>query len=69
MWLLGISLFARDCPHSFRVHIDPETYGWISPYEKGVPEKWPVDFGFMQAHETVVEPRTGFVMRVVAADR
>lgn len=52
----------------FKVHINRNTYGWISPYEKGVPEKWPVDFGYMQAHETVEEAgggtlaeETGFV--------
>ncbi len=52
----------------FKVHINRNTYGWISPYEKGVPEKWPVDFGYMQAHETVEETgggtlaeETGFV--------
>ena len=53
----------------FKVHINKNTYGWISPYEKGVPEKWPVDFGYMQAHETVAEDgdeapaeATGFVV-------
>ena len=52
----------------FKVHINRNTYGWISPYEKGVPEKWPVDYGYMQAHETVEESgggtlaeETGFV--------
>ena len=39
----------------FKVHIRKDTYGWIAPYVKGVPEKWPVDFGYMQAHETVAE--------------
>ena len=39
----------------FKIHINKNTYGWISPYEKGVPEKWPVDYGYMQAHETVSE--------------
>ena len=39
----------------FKIHINKNTYGWISPYEKGLPEKWPVDFGYMQAHETVAE--------------
>lgn len=55
----------------FKVHINRNTYGWISPYEKGVPEKWPVDFGYMQAHETVAEDgaetpaeATGFVVVV-----
>lgn len=43
----------------FRVHIDPATTGWIAPGVKGVPEKWPVDFGYMQAHETVAEPAGG----------
>ncbi|MBO7166340.1 MAG: leucine-rich repeat domain-containing protein [Kiritimatiellae bacterium] len=39
----------------FKIHINKNTYGWISPHEKGVPEKWPVDFGYIQAHETVAE--------------
>ena len=43
----------------FRVHIDPATSGWIAPGVQGVPEKWPVDFGYMQAHETVAEPGGG----------
>ena len=43
----------------FRVHIDPATSGWIAPGVTGVPEKWPVDFGYMQAHETVAEPGGG----------
>ena len=29
------------------------------PYEKGVPWKWPVDYGYMQAHETVAEGGSG----------
>ncbi len=52
----------------FKVHINDKTYGWIAPYVKGVPEKWPVESGFMQAHETVAEhvpgtfdQETGFV--------
>lgn len=39
----------------FKVHINRQTYGWISPYEKGVPERWPLDWGYMRAHETVAE--------------
>ena len=42
-----------------KVHINKNTYGWIAPYQKGVPEKWPVDFGYMQAHETVAEDGSG----------
>lgn len=70
---LGESIFRNDGYHErFRVHIDRNTYGWISPYEKGVPEKWPVDRGWMQAHETVSEPSgrdpAGFAA-IIAAER
>ena len=51
---LGERIFRQWGYYSrFKVHINKNTYGWVSPYEKGVPEKWPVDFGYMQAHETV----------------
>ena len=57
---LGEGIF-RQTGYSprFRVHVDPATSGWIAPGVKGVPEKWPVDFGYMQAHETVEEPGGG----------
>ena len=51
-----------------KVHVNRNTFGWIAPYVKGVPEKWPVDYGYMQAYETVAEDgggtladETGFV--------
>ena len=57
---LGESVFRQTGYNPrFRVHVDPATSGWIAPGVKGVPEKWPVDFGFMQAHETVAEPGGG----------
>ena len=41
---LGESIYMRFGYYErFKVHICRDTYGWISPYEKGVPEKWPVD--------------------------
>ena len=53
---LGESIFRNYGYYErFKVHINRNTYGWIAPYEKGVPEKWPVDYGYMQAHETVAE--------------
>jgi hypothetical protein len=53
---LGESIFRQWGYYSrFKVHINRNTYGWVAPYEKGVPEKWPVDFGYMQAHVTVAE--------------
>ena len=57
---LGESIFRQWGYYSrFKVHINRNTYGWVSPYEKGVPEKWPVDFGYMQAHVTVAEDGGG----------
>ncbi len=41
----------------FKVYIYTDTYGWKAPYTRGVPEKWPVDFGFMEAYETVPKTR------------
>ena len=66
---LGESIFRNYGYYErFKVHINRNTTGWIAPYVKGVPEKWPVDFGYMQAHETVEESgggtqteETGFV--------
>lgn len=54
--VLGEGIF-RQTGYSerFKVHINRNTLGWISPYEKGVPEKWPADYGYMRAHETVAE--------------
>lgn len=57
---LGESIFRQTgYGPRFRVHIDPATSGWIAPEVKGVPEKWPVDFGYMRAHPTVAEPSGG----------
>ncbi len=66
---LGESIYrSNGYNERFKVHINRNTSGWIAPYVKGVPEKWPVDFGYMQAHETVEESgggtlaeETGFV--------
>ena len=67
---LGESIFRNYGYYErFKVHICADTYGWISPYEKGVPERWPVDCGWMQAHETVVEStrQKGGLAVIVAA--
>jgi hypothetical protein len=54
--LLGESIFRNYGYYErFKVHILENTQGWIAPYKKGVPEKWPIDFGYLQAHETVAE--------------
>jgi hypothetical protein len=54
--LLGESIFRNYGYYErFKVHIRENTLGWVAPYKKGIPEKWPVDFGYMQAHETVAE--------------
>ncbi len=57
---LGESIFrSYGYYERFKVHINRNTMGWIAPYVKGVPEKWPVDYGYMQAHETVEESGDG----------
>lgn len=67
--VLGEGIYKRvGYCERFKVHIKRDSFGWISPHEKGVPEKWPVDYGYDQAHETVAETEgtilpeeTGFV--------
>lgn len=34
----------------FKVFVPRATFGWTRPYAPGVPEKWPVDFGWMNAY-------------------
>jgi len=60
--VLGEAIFRQYGYYErFKIHINRNTYGWVFPYEKGVPEKWPVDYGYMQAHETVAEEGSGAV--------
>lgn len=51
---LGEKLYDSASPRSrLRVHVKPVSEGWIAPYVKGVPEKWPVEYGYQNAYETV----------------
>jgi len=66
--IFGESIFRQSGYYErCKFHINRNTCGWISPYETGVPEKWPTDYGYMSAHETVAEdgcptaPASGFV--------
>ena len=43
----------------FTVRIDRNASGWIAPGVKGAPEKWPLDFGWMQAYPVVAEDSAG----------
>ncbi len=55
----------------FKVHIYSDTFGWVAPYTAGVPEKWPIEHGYLQAYETVVEKRSrkkGLALSVVHSD-
>lgn len=47
--------FASNLHPRLKVYIDKSTQGWIAPYVRGVPEKWPCDFGWLRAYETVAE--------------
>ncbi len=46
---------AGDQQPRFTIHIDPSTEGWIAPGKKGAPEKWPLEFGWMQAYPVVAD--------------
>ncbi len=54
----------------FTVVIDPATKGWLGPGRKGVPEKWPLEFGWMQAYPVRSERSTsGFVLSIANTGR
>ena len=51
----------------FTVFVPRTTFGWVRPYAKGVPERWPVDFGWMNAYPVEgydVEKPRGFMMTI-----
>ena len=52
---LGEPWYTTASPPRPKIHINRNTWGWIAPYVKGVPEKWPVIYGYLQAYETVGE--------------
>lgn len=55
---LGEKTYDAASPHMRpKLHAYSDTSGWIAPYVKGVPEKWPVDMGYVQAYEMVEEAR------------
>ena len=57
---LGEDLYTgTDSDRRFSVCIDRNTSGWIAPGVKGAPEKWPLDFGWMEAYPVVAEDAPG----------
>ncbi len=50
----------------FKVLVPNTSFGWRRPYVRGVPEKWPIDFGWMNTYSVegydVASPR-GFMTR------
>ena len=51
----------------FKVFVPNGSFGWTRPYARGVPEKWPVDFGWMNAYPVEgydVEKPRGFMMTI-----
>ena len=49
-----------------RIYALPGTYGWRGPYRSGLPEKWPVQYGWATAHDVLPLPasRQGTLLRV-----
>ena len=51
----------------FTVFVPRTAFGWVRPYARGVPEKWPMDFGWMNAYPVEgydVEKPCGFMMTI-----
>lgn len=51
----------------FTIQIPRTGFGWIRPYARGVPEKWPLDFGWMNAYPVEgydPEPTRGLQMTI-----
>lgn len=51
----------------FKVFVPRTAFGWLRPYARGVPEKWPVDFGWMNAYPVEgydIEKPRGFTMTI-----
>ena len=47
-------------------------FGWVRSYARGVPEKWPLDFGWMNAYPVEgydVEKPRGFMMTISKTDK
>lgn len=54
----------------FKVFVPRTAFGWVRPYAHGVPEKWPVDFGWMNAYPVEgydIESPRGFMMSISKA--
>ena len=47
-----------------KIYAKPTTYGWKGPYQRGLPEKWPSQYGWTTAHDVIALPSTksGFFM-------
>lgn len=56
----------------FKIFVPRLSFGWIRPYARGVPERWPVDFGWMNAYDIEgydPEPPQGLMMSVSQSDQ
>lgn len=55
----------------FKVFVPQTAFGWVRPYARGVPEKWPVDFGWMNAYPVEgydLEKPRGLMMTISKTD-
>ena len=65
---LGEKLYSyNSLATRFTVFVPRTAFGWVRPYARGVPEKWPVDFGWMNTYPVEgydVEKPHGFMMTI-----
>ena len=48
-----------------KIYARPDTYGWRGPYKGGLPEKWPIQYGWATAHDVyALPPSAGTVIRL-----
>ena len=55
----------------FKVFVPRTAFGWGRPYARGLPETWPVDFGWMNAYPVEgydIEKPKGLLMSISKTD-
>lgn len=52
-------LAGAPVPARAAIHVKRGTYGWRVPSSNAMPEKWPTQYGWMQAHPLVVDAADG----------
>ena len=52
-----------------KIYARPDTYGWRGPYKGGLPEKWPIQYGWATAHDVYALPASAGTVIKLAEGR